>query len=133
MPDDLDDRFYLAAPADQQPPAHLKGGETVELMNLTPAGYLRFQLPRVFLGFETYFYSKEVVRHRPTLHTVILEPDVPQVTMVWNTVLQCHAKALEARENSGHCEGAAAILVSERAGGRAGIAFEMSPPAANRG
>lgn len=95
VPDDFDERFYLAAPDDQQPPTHLKGGEAVELINLTPAGYLRFQLPRVFLGFETYFYSKEVVRHRPALHAVILEPDVPQVTMVWNTVVQCHAKALK--------------------------------------
>jgi hypothetical protein len=100
VPDDFDERFYLAAPADQQPPTHLRGGEPVELSNLTPQGHLHFQLPRVVLGFATRFYTGEVVRHRPVLHSVIIEPDIPQVIMVWNTFLECHTTGLKLDKTS---------------------------------
>jgi hypothetical protein len=66
----------------------------VELYNLTPSGALRFALPRVVLGFETHF-GDETVRHRAQLHTVILEPDVPRVLLVWQTALPCHPKVLK--------------------------------------
>jgi hypothetical protein len=79
------------APADQQTAHFLKGGEEVELRNLTPSGNLKFALPRVILGFETNFGS-DVVNHRANLHTVILEPDVPRVLMVWHSALPCHSK-----------------------------------------
>ena len=36
----------------------------MELINLTPGGSLRFELPRVSLGFTTRFSTGEVVRHR---------------------------------------------------------------------
>lgn len=94
-PDDMDDRFFLCTPQDQRPPAHLRGGEAVELLNMTPGGVLRFHLPRVVLGFETLFKSDEPVYHRPVLHTVIIEPDTPRVSLVWQTSLQCHAKVLK--------------------------------------
>jgi hypothetical protein len=91
LPNDFDDRFYLSAPQDQQSPHHLRGGEPSVLLGLTIAGDLRFFLPKVFLGFETRFYggASEVHKSR-TLHTVILEPDVPRVSLVWHTALPCH-------------------------------------------
>jgi hypothetical protein len=95
VPNDFDDRFYLSAPEDQQPKSHLKGGEPVELINLTTKGTLKFTLPRVALGFETVFSTGERERHRGDLHTVILEPDVPRVLMVWQTHLRCHPKILK--------------------------------------
>jgi len=94
LPEDFDERFHQSAPEDQQVP-FLKGGELVELCNLTPDGILRFRLPRVTLGFETVFDNADNERHRSFLHTVLLEPDVPQVTMVWHTHLPCHHKVLK--------------------------------------
>jgi hypothetical protein len=94
-PEDLDDRFYLCAPEDQQLPAHLTGGETIELRNMTPEGTLTFRLPRVVLGFETVFDTDEPVLHRQVLHTVRIEPDVPRVSLVWQTSLQCHGRVLK--------------------------------------
>ncbi|MBI4241712.1 MAG: DUF2169 domain-containing protein [Candidatus Rokubacteria bacterium] len=90
LPDDFDDRFYQCAPDDQQVAGFIKGGELVELTNLTPGGSLRFRLPRVRLGFETVFGDGEPTLHRADLHTVILEPDTPRVIMVWHTSLPCH-------------------------------------------
>jgi hypothetical protein len=94
LPQDFDERFYLCAPADQQAQGYLHGGEPVELLNLTPGGALRFNLPRVALNFRTAF-DTEAVNHRGILHTVIIEPEFPRVIMVWHTMLACHQKVLK--------------------------------------
>lgn len=93
LAEDLDDRFFQGAPADQQTPEFLRGGEPVALLRLTPVGDLRFLLPKLYFGFETRFYdgSREIHKTRK-LHTVILEPDFPRVSIVWHTVLPCHFK-----------------------------------------
>ena len=91
LPVDFDERYYQCAPEDQQSSEYLKGGEPVELHNLSPKGLLRFTLPRVWLTFQTSF-GRESVAHHAKLHTVIIEPDVPRVLMVWHTSLPCHNK-----------------------------------------
>lgn len=93
VPEDFDDRFYQCAPVDQQAPGFLRGGEPVVLYRLTPGGDLRFHVPKVFLGFDTRFYdgTRQIHRER-RLHTVILEPDVPRVSLVWHSALPCHWK-----------------------------------------
>lgn len=97
LPHDFDDRHYQCTPSDQQAPQFLRGGEPVALRNLTPGGGdVRFFLPRVFLGFETIFYTGPHMRHEPPkLHTVILEPDVLRVSLVWHTALPCHPRVLK--------------------------------------
>lgn len=93
LPEDFDDRHYQCAPFDQQAPQFLAGGEPVSLINLTPGSQLHFELPRLFLGFETFFYTDErQVHERPRLHTVIVEPDFPRVSLVWHSALPCHPK-----------------------------------------
>jgi hypothetical protein len=100
LPEDFDDRFYSCAPEDQIYPGYMKGGEPVELRNLTPKGVLTFKLPSVVLGFRTFFLTGDVIHHRAKLHTVILEPDVPRVIIVWHTALPCHAKGLKLRKTT---------------------------------
>jgi len=94
LPTDFDDRFWQSAPQDQQAPAFMRGGEQVVLYRLTAGrDKLHFLLPRVFLGFETRYYDGTGELHRNRkLHTVILEPDYPRVSLVWHTALQCHVK-----------------------------------------
>jgi hypothetical protein len=91
LPEDFDLRFFQCAPADQQPEIPLRGGERVVLKNLTMSGELSFELPLVRLGFQTTFFN-EVVEHRAALHTVIIEPDLPRLQMVWHTRLDCHPR-----------------------------------------
>lgn len=93
LPDDFDDRFFQCAPVDQQTAEFLLGGEEATLLNLSPLGILRFVLPRLHIGFETYFYdgSQEIHRQR-RLHTVIFEPDFPRVSLVWHSALPCHSR-----------------------------------------
>ena len=93
LPDDFDDRFFQYAPQDQQSPEFLRGGEPATLYRLTPGGELRFTLPKLFLGFETQFYDGSSETHKTRrLHSVILEPDHPRVSLVWHTALRCHGK-----------------------------------------
>jgi hypothetical protein len=93
LPEDFQDRFFQSAPSDQQAPQFLVGGEPVVLLKLTPTGDLRFELPRVFLNLETLFYDGTSQMHeRVRLHTVILEPDFPRVSLVWHSALPCHFK-----------------------------------------
>ncbi len=92
LPSDFDELFYQCAPDDQQVPSFLKGGETVELHNLTPEGVLSFPLPRVTLGLETLFYDGSGESHRADLHTLIIYPDKRRFQMVWHSKLPCHHK-----------------------------------------
>jgi hypothetical protein len=94
LPLDFDLRHFQTVPKDQQAPAFLRGGEPVGLVGLTPSGSLRFALPKVDLALETRFMDGERRAHEaPLLHTVIIEPDFPRVSLVWHLAMECHAKA----------------------------------------
>lgn len=88
LPLDWDPRSRLCSPADQRPAQHLRGGELVELINLTPSGALRFALPKVYLTFSTRINGRNQ-EHRGQLNTVIIEPDQPRLIMVWQSSLPC--------------------------------------------
>jgi hypothetical protein len=95
-PEDFDPRFHMCAPVDQQFVPHLRGGDPIELVNLTSDGVLRFTLPKVYLAFRTRIAARRSERHaehRAKLHTVVIEPDHPRVLMVWHTSLLCHHEA----------------------------------------
>lgn len=93
LADDCNDRFFQCAPSDQQTAQFLVGGEPVTWVNLSPHGRLDFSLPRMALALETGFADGERRAHdAPKLHTVIFEPDVLRVSLVWHSVLECHAK-----------------------------------------
>jgi hypothetical protein len=88
LPTDWDRRSLLCSPTDQRPAEFLRGGEVVELTNLTPEGRLRFELPRVYLTFSTEI-DQSFEEHRGHLTTVIIEPDDSRLIMVWSTSIKC--------------------------------------------
>ncbi len=88
LPLDWDARSLLCSPYDQQSSAYLFGGEFVELINMTPNGLMRFNLPKAYFAFSTHIAGR-VEEHRSRLATVIIEPDHPRVIMVWQTTLAC--------------------------------------------
>jgi hypothetical protein len=94
LPDDFDDRFAQCAPRDQQLPSPLRGGESVQLLNMTPSGTLRFDLPKLYFAFTTRFGSREE-EHRGHLVTVFIEPEVSRLSMVWQTALPVQARLVE--------------------------------------
>ena len=94
LADDYQELYASCAPADQRAAAHLRGGERVELVNMTPSGILRFELPKIYLTFTTHFGNKRE-EHRSRMTAVILAPEVMRVSLVWQSVLPVAAKQAE--------------------------------------
>jgi hypothetical protein len=75
----------------------LEGGETVEVIGMQPDGPLQFVLPtiRPRVRFHLNGHSEE----RPVmLDTVIIEPTVRRLQLVWRAALPCDKKTLKVRE-----------------------------------
>lgn len=96
VPEDYDARFLCCAPDDQQVRGRYEGGDRIDVVNMTPEGVFGFEVPRITLGFSSYFSTgrgpQAVEHHRGALRTVIVEPDKRQFVLVWQTTLECHAK-----------------------------------------
>jgi len=82
LPADFDERYYQAAPLDQQL-AKPVGEQPVTLLNLTPDGRRDFVLPH----FEAplHVFTKKGGREDLTaaVDTIVFEPDLERVTMTW--------------------------------------------------
>lgn len=83
LPKDFDERFYQAAPEDQQVPL-TQGPMEVELSGFTADGERRFLLPH----FEAplHVFRKKCGRredYKAKLDTVVFEPDAERFTITW--------------------------------------------------
>lgn len=82
LPPDFDERYYQAAPLDQQLPFPV-GGQEIVLGNLTPDGQRSFTLP----AFEApvWIFPKQGGKeeYKATLDTVVIEPDDERYSMTW--------------------------------------------------
>lgn len=81
-PRDFDDRYFQAAPEDQQIP-HPAGGELVQLLNLTPVPQPPFTLPALSPPVEVTHASFGRVAAEARLDTIHLEPDTSRCELVW--------------------------------------------------
>jgi hypothetical protein len=103
LPHDFRIEHYQTSPRDQRPPSFLRGGELVVCRGMTPNGELSFQLPRVELALRSRFHGGDRVDHPPPmLHTVIIEPDAPRVSMVWHMAYECHARVYQLERTQVH-------------------------------
>lgn len=86
LPQDFDELYYQCAPRDQQID-HLKGGETVTLTHLTPAGQLSFPLPERRMLMQAILSQGDRLDLTPVIDTLTLEPDQGYFTLVWRAHL----------------------------------------------
>lgn len=89
VPTDWDPQWLQCAPIDQQVGPYLRGGEPFAAIGMTPAGTLRFALPKHYFAFTTHI-GRRTFEHRAQIQTVVIEPDHPRVIVVWHTSLACH-------------------------------------------
>ena len=87
LPDDFDPAFALSSPTDQRLQKPFAGGERVELVNMTPDGVLRFDLPRISLKFTTRISTRRE-QHHARMVTVLVEPEEKRLSVVWQSVLR---------------------------------------------
>jgi hypothetical protein len=97
LPADFDPRFFQLAPLGLTVPGHLRGGEVIDVRGATPNGWLRVALPT--WSVQVTFRLPGGPQERPAvLDTVIVEPEVPRVVLVWRAALRCDKKALKVDE-----------------------------------
>jgi hypothetical protein len=91
LPDDYDPAYALCAPADQRIGGFLHGGETIELVNMTPDGLLRFAMPSRYLSFRSRFGSRYRA-HSGQLATVHIDAQEFRLHLIWQSALEVAAR-----------------------------------------
>ena len=86
VPRDFKEQYFQVAPEDQWIVAP-RGGEPVELMNLTRGGLVRFALPVESVPFEFLYRSGEKRHILGVIDTLLFEPDDGRYTMTWRVRL----------------------------------------------
>ena len=88
---DYDDTYAQSSPDDQRPAKPFAGGEVVTLVNLTPEGALRFELPKIAPTFRTRF-GRRHEEHPATLATVFIATEDAteemKLSLVWQGSLR---------------------------------------------
>ena len=97
LPEDFDERYYQAAPLDQQLP-YPAGGDEITLYNLSPEGLIRSRLPRE--GVVVHFIKKSgQLRTTPgNLDTIVLDPDHDTLQLCWRAACDLERDPFELRE-----------------------------------
>ena len=82
LPKDFDERYYQAAPEDQQVPSP-KGPLEVELSGFTPDGMRQFMLPHFEAPVHVFPKRGEREDYIASIDTIAFEPDLERITMSW--------------------------------------------------
>lgn len=94
LPTDYDERFALCSPMDQRPSQFLRGGERMELVNMTPQGVLRFDLPKLYFVMTTWF-GRRSQEHRARLATLFVDANRMLLEMVWQSAIRVSPRDVE--------------------------------------
>jgi len=98
LPADFDDRYYQAAPEDQQIP-YPKGGEEVVLVGLTQEGRRRFRLPPRLAMPVTFEHRKRGdIATEARADTILIEPDRRRVAITWRVSQPLDDEIFELRQ-----------------------------------
>ena len=89
LPLDFDKNVNTAASSGLAIRPYLKGGELVQLENLSPKGRLAFYLPLIELKIETSIKGDRCL-HDAVMDTVVIEPDEERVSITWRTAVPIH-------------------------------------------
>jgi hypothetical protein len=91
LPADWNRRHLNAAPADQQLRA-LRGGEPVEIVNVSHRGPLRFEVPRLVLEASLKLRGREPRTVPMPLDTLVIDADAHRVHLVFRASFAVHRK-----------------------------------------
>jgi len=97
LPGDFNPLYFQCAPIDQRID-HPKGGETVELLNLTPRSREFFRLPPLDLPVEFTDAAYTRTQVQADADTLILEPDAGTFSVVWRARCPLKRNLLEMRQ-----------------------------------
>jgi len=93
LPLDFKQEFFQMAAGGLIHKGHLRGGEPVEILNASPKGAERFDLPLCALSVDVLIAGK-AHESLPALETVLLEPGEKRLCMVWRSAVPCDKNVL---------------------------------------
>ncbi|MDC0668093.1 DUF2169 family type VI secretion system accessory protein [Nannocystis radixulma] len=96
LPADFDSRYHQCAPADQQFPL-FHGGEVIRCVNMSESPAVEFKLPALKIPVRFRFVDRTVER-LGALDTVVVEPALRRIQLVWRCRAALTKKLLELRE-----------------------------------
>lgn len=97
VPVDFDDLAWCGAPAALQATPHLRGGEPVNAVGVSPnGGSLDFWLPAIQPAIEALFCDAWTPL-LPLLDTVVIEPDLERISLTWRARLRVHGRVRRLR------------------------------------
>src|SRR5262249_21923513 len=94
LPGDFDERYYQAAPADQQV-GYVTGGEEVTLTNLTPQGRCSFTLPTLKVPVTFFLKNYEQTEIDAIADTLVIEPDLGRFLLLWRASMPLRRNMFE--------------------------------------
>lgn len=97
LPLDFNKRFLNSAHPDLIYPDFLLGGEPVQIKNMHPEGNLNFNLPLINLN-STVDLQRRTETLKFNMETLVIEPDVMQLAMVWKAALKCDKETLKIKD-----------------------------------
>ena len=97
LPKDFDERYFQAAPEDQQI-EYPNGGKEIELLNLTPVDRVSFSLPTLDVPVEFALRSRTWQEMRPVVDTIVIEPDQGRFSVTLRTSLPLKRNIFEVSE-----------------------------------
>jgi hypothetical protein len=106
LPEDFDHRFLQIAPPPMISPQPLVGGERVRIVGMHPEGPIEFALPAIRPRIQFYL-NGGAEEPGIMIDTVIIEPTIRRLQLVWRAELPCDKRALKVREIEATLDGAA--------------------------
>ena len=96
LPADFDERFFQAAPEDQQCP-RLRGGELIRCHHMADEPVVEYRVPRLEIPVRAVYATKTATL-RPELDTIVLEPHLGLATLTWRARTPLPRKPSQLRE-----------------------------------
>jgi len=97
LPPDFDERYFQMAPPDQQIDLP-RGGEEVQLVNLTPDGRISFRLPSTALPVTMFKYQTKTFDSEVYPDTILIDPENRRFSLVWRVSQRIQRMVLEFTE-----------------------------------
>lgn len=96
-PADFSYAYFQCAPEDQQVP-HLRGGEVVELENLTPDGFRSFRIPQPTMPVTCIPHRGDDLYPEAVCDTLLVEPDLERFSLTWRATVPLRRNLFELKQ-----------------------------------
>lgn len=93
LPENFDERYFQAAPEDQQFP-HFRGGERIRCVHMAAQPVLEFSVPTEE-HWVHFAFAGGLRSHQPVLDTVVLEPHLARMHLSWRCSTPLPKRLLE--------------------------------------